>query len=800
MIGALNSAASAWWAWILPLSVQAAVLAAFVWLLDLALEKRGWPQVRYVLWMLVFVKLLLPPGLALETSLSARVIDLVGGKRFTAGVTETAGPVAGPLPGEGAGRAAVAAAPRPDAARRSPATAPDRLSPRAYAMLIWIAGLVTIFAYVGMRVRRFLSAARAGRGAPLPPGIQEALRRAAARAGAGRLPPVIITDKVRCAATFGVFRPVILFPESCRSALSRDAAEHIFLHELAHISRGDLLANAAQTVISIVFCFHPFVWLAARRLRHVRELCCDVSVAAFLKEQTGRYRQTLLDEARKAVMPDRRFGLGLLGLFENPSTLRARLEHLVGPVWEHRALHRATALLLAAMMLLFIIPMAKPAAASAQAPKAQPATPAPGENNKPVSEPAAGTSDVADVPNQDLRVKGQPQMRYFLIGPVRNAKAPADGYSLLVVMPGGDGGPDFNAFVRRIWKFALPADYIVAEPVAPKYAGSKNLVWPAAKDAAKDAPFSTEQFVEDVIKDVGAKHKLNPGRVFTLSWSSSGPAAYAIGLQEKTAVAGSFVAMSVWHPNTLPPLENGKGRPFYIYHSPDDTTCPIALARRAAKALKGAGVVVKFAEYPGGHGWSSGSPYDDIREGIEWLQNPTVSAEDEKAEADPMAGKTSFADSFETGNLVPDGWAKAGNVPGVNYIWDKETASDGKASLCLEKTVKKYFPIAGWVRSFEYDGKSPSLTASAMVKAANVTKAIIDVQFYDAGDNYLHEWASYIGAKNAGDPPANHDWKEYSGTVKIPNGTKTIVIALQIYGPGKVWFDELKVEYAKAAK
>jgi len=56
---------------------------------------------------------------------------------------------------------------------------------------------------------------------------------------------------------------------------------------------------------------------------------------------------------------------------------------------------------------------------------------------------------------------------------------------------------------------------------------------------------------------------------------------------------------------------------------------------------------------------------------------------------------------------------------------------------------------------------------------------------------------AYIGAKQDGDPPVNHDWKTYSGTLSSPAQTKSICIALQIYGPGAVWFDELTVGYAE---
>ena len=72
------------------------------------------------------------------------------------------------------------------------------------------------------------------------------------------------------------------------------------------------------------------------------------------------------------------------------------------------------------------------------------------------------------------------------------------------------------------------------------------------------------------------------------------------------------------------------------------------------------------------------------------------------------------------------------------------------------------------------------------------------MQFLDAGGEWLsHEWAAYIGAKQDGDPPVNHDWKTYSAALSIPAQTKSIRIALQIYGPGAVWFDELTVGYAE---
>ncbi len=157
-----------------------------------------------------------------------------------------------------------------------------------------------------------------------------------------------------------------------------------------------------------------------------------------------------------------------------------------------------------------------------------------------------------------------------------------------------------------------------------------------------------------------------------------------------------------------------------------------------------------------------------------------------------------ITDSFEEGADCPTGWEKGQNVNGVEYIWDKNNASDGSASLCLKKTAEKYFPIAQWTRKIEYTSDAAKLELSAQVKAENMTKAILDALFLDENEEWIkHEWVSYIGPKKEDLPPANHDWKKYSGVVAIPENTKTIVIGLQIYGPGTVWFDELEAVYIK---
>jgi hypothetical protein len=153
---------------------------------------------------------------------------------------------------------------------------------------------------------------------------------------------------------------------------------------------------------------------------------------------------------------------------------------------------------------------------------------------------------------------------------------------------------------------------------------------------------------------------------------------------------------------------------------------------------------------------------------------------------------------MEEGDGSPAHWSQGAEIDGVEYIWDKETGYKSKASLCLHKTANRYFPIAQWYQVASRQGDSAAVRVTAQVKAEKVTKAILDVIFLDASDEPIsHKWAAYIGAKQAADPPANHDWKKYSGRVAVPAAAKKIQVALQIYGPGKVWFDDVRAEYVK---
>ena len=247
---------------------------------------------------------------------------------------------------------------------------------------------------------------------------------------------------------------------------------------------------------------------------------------------------------------------------------------------------------------------------------------------------AVAQSDVADVPCSDIHIQNNEKQRYFLIGPAADAKPPKAGFKLLLILPGGDGGADFNPFVRRIWKKALSKEYVVAQLVAPQWseAQAKKLVWPTHKQPCPEMKFDTETFVADVIADVRSRHRIDDAHLYALAWSSSGPAVHAVMLQENTPLRGAFIAMSVFRTSDLPDLKAASGRSYYLYQSRGDKVCKFSFAETAQKLLETAGARVTLAEYDGGHGWH-GDVFGDIRRGMDWLESKDVPGGSKAAKA-----------------------------------------------------------------------------------------------------------------------------------------------------------------------
>ncbi len=241
--------------------------------------------------------------------------------------------------------------------------------------------------------------------------------------------------------------------------------------------------------------------------------------------------------------------------------------------------------------------------------------------------PAHGQDDVADVPSEKHELKDAP-LEYHVIGG-GGESSPAKGYKVLIVLPGGDGSAEFLPFVKRIYKHALSDEYLVIQLIAHSWRRNQQIVWPTKKNGVPGMKLSTEEFLAAAVGEVGEGVKIDKRHVYALAWSSGGPAVYAASLDQDTPLTGAFVAMSVFNPRFLPPLEAAKGRAYYLWHSPDDRICPYHMAQDAEKQLRENGADVKLETYDGGHGWR-GNVFGSLRDGVSWLEEQTPPQREEK--------------------------------------------------------------------------------------------------------------------------------------------------------------------------
>jgi len=110
---------------------------------------------------------------------------------------------------------------------------------------------------------------------PLPEEWQTRLLDLSVRLGLSRKVEGFFSPLTKVPMTIGTLKPLILFPVSAFTGLSVKEVEAIIAHELAHILRNDYLFNIVQSLIDILFFYHPAVWAISSRIRAERENCCD---------------------------------------------------------------------------------------------------------------------------------------------------------------------------------------------------------------------------------------------------------------------------------------------------------------------------------------------------------------------------------------------------------------------------------------------------------------------------------------------------------------------------------------------
>lgn len=119
----------------------------------------------------------------------------------------------------------------------------------------------------------------------------------------------------------GVFHPKILISSEIINKLSNEELKYIFLHELSHHKRKDLLVNIVCMLIQTVYWFNPVILYSVSQMKKDCEIACDATVLAVLsQEENKKYGHTIINMMKLLSKPQ--WVPGTLGFASKYNTRR----------------------------------------------------------------------------------------------------------------------------------------------------------------------------------------------------------------------------------------------------------------------------------------------------------------------------------------------------------------------------------------------------------------------------------------------------------------------------------------------
>ncbi len=271
-----------------------AVLVAVLAVVSVALKNRS-AHVRYLLWLIVLAKCLMPPLLAVPLPVlpPERLIEPVDAlpEHFVTSQFEL-DYVAFETPPVVAESIPLSTTPV-DAATPS-RTVRRELDARQWIAVLWIAGAAVFFlAAVRKALKTELHLRRQRK--PLAAEVQSRIEQEFVDLGFRPFPKIWLLQDRAQPFVWGWLRGSIYLPADFVRADRADYRRDVLGHEVSHVLRFDAAINILQVIAQAIFWFHPFVWWANKRIRAEREMCCDEVAIARLGAKAGDYSNAIVE-------------------------------------------------------------------------------------------------------------------------------------------------------------------------------------------------------------------------------------------------------------------------------------------------------------------------------------------------------------------------------------------------------------------------------------------------------------------------------------------------------------------------
>jgi bla regulator protein blaR1 len=293
---------------------QSSVFALAAWLMALQL-RRNRAHVRYGIWLAASVKFLIPFSLLIDLGGFLRKPQHASPSLQTT-LSSAMGVVGQPF----------SVLPAQTMNAQSLPAHFTALLPEVFAG-VWFCGMVTVLLIWCTRWKKIYRALH--RAVPVKSGREfELLRRLETLAKARRHTPMLRSLDVMEPGIFGIFHPLMLWPDRLSERLENEHIEGILAHELVHVRRHDNLTAAIHMLVEVVFWFHPMVWWIESRMLQERESACDEAVVQ-LAGRPEVYAEGLLKACRFCAESPLICVSGITGADLKDRVIRIMTGHLV---------------------------------------------------------------------------------------------------------------------------------------------------------------------------------------------------------------------------------------------------------------------------------------------------------------------------------------------------------------------------------------------------------------------------------------------------------------------------------------
>lgn len=135
---------------------------------------------------------------------------------------------------------------------------------------------------------------------------------------------LLTSEKVRTPALYGFLNTKILVSKAYMEKLSDDEIRYIFLHELSHYKRKDIIVNWILALLRSVYFFNPLIWYAFNKIHEDCEISCDAEALRYINEEEHHsYGSTIIKLIK--LYSESNFIPTTAGISKNKSSYKRRI-------------------------------------------------------------------------------------------------------------------------------------------------------------------------------------------------------------------------------------------------------------------------------------------------------------------------------------------------------------------------------------------------------------------------------------------------------------------------------------------